>query len=44
MADEMVLASQRVRPAVLEARGFAFRWSDLGQALADLVGPVEVRS
>jgi hypothetical protein len=38
MADEMVLASQRVRPAKLQAQGFAFRWPELEPALASLVG------
>jgi uncharacterized protein (TIGR01777 family) len=38
MADEMILSSQRVVPAGLLAQKFAFRWPDLGPALADLVG------
>lgn len=33
-ADELLLASQRVRPAVLERTGFAFASPDLGGALA----------
>lgn len=37
MADEMILASQRVRPAKLLAAGFGFRWPELGPALRDLI-------
>ncbi|MDR7484371.1 MAG: TIGR01777 family oxidoreductase [Armatimonadota bacterium] len=37
MADEMVLASQRVVPAKLQAQGFAFRWAGLRAALEDLL-------
>ncbi len=37
MADEMILSSQRVTPAKLRAEGFAFRWPELGPALANLV-------
>lgn len=37
MADEMILASQRVMPGSLQHAGFAFRWPELGPALADLV-------
>ncbi len=37
MADEMILASQRVRPSRLTAAGFEFRWPQLGPALGDLV-------
>ncbi len=37
MADEMILSSQRVIPAKLQAHGFAFRWPELGPALANLV-------
>jgi len=37
MADEMILASQRVTPARLEAHGFQFRWSELEPALRDLL-------
>jgi uncharacterized protein (TIGR01777 family) len=37
MADEMILSSQRVVPAKLQAHGFAFHWKELGPALADLV-------
>ncbi len=37
MADEMILSSQRVTPAKLQARGFTFRWPELGPALAGLV-------
>jgi len=39
MADETVLASQRVRPAALEAVGFAFRWPELRPALEDVLRP-----
>ena len=39
MANEMVLSSQRVLPARLQAAGFAFRWPDLGPALKDLAAP-----
>lgn len=38
MADEMILASQRVVPARLQQAGFEFRWPSLRPALADLVG------
>jgi hypothetical protein len=34
-----LLASQRVRPAVLESRGFRFRFPSLDLALADILGP-----
>ncbi len=37
MADEMILSSQRVAPAKLQAQGFVFRWPELGSALANLV-------
>ncbi len=37
MADEMMLASQRVVPRKLQARGFQFRWPELEPALRDLV-------
>ncbi len=37
MADETILASQRVRPATLEAVGFAFRWPELRPALEDVL-------
>ncbi|MDR7483639.1 MAG: TIGR01777 family oxidoreductase [Armatimonadota bacterium] len=37
MADETVLASQRVVPARLQAAGFAFRWPDLRPALEDVL-------
>ncbi len=36
MADEMMLASQRVVPRKLQARGFQFRWPELEPALRDL--------
>jgi uncharacterized protein (TIGR01777 family) len=39
MADETVLASQRVRPAKLEAVGFAFRWPELRPALEEVLRP-----
>ena len=38
MADETVLASQKVRPKVLTALGYKFSDPDLGKALASLVG------
>lgn len=38
MADELLLASQRVRPAALLASGFAFRDAALAPALARLLG------
>lgn len=37
MADEMMLASQRVVPRKLQVRGFQFRWPELEPALRDLV-------
>ncbi|MDR7554161.1 MAG: TIGR01777 family oxidoreductase [Armatimonadota bacterium] len=37
MADETILASQRVRPATLEAVGFVFRWPELRPALEDVL-------
>ena len=36
-ADELLLASQRVRPAALERTGFAFASPDLGAALASML-------
>jgi uncharacterized protein (TIGR01777 family) len=36
MAEEMILASQRVMPARLLAAGFAFRWQELAAALENL--------
>ncbi len=36
-ANEMMLASQRVVPARLEASGYAFRYGELGTALENLV-------
>ncbi|MDR7543092.1 MAG: TIGR01777 family oxidoreductase [Armatimonadota bacterium] len=38
MADELLLSSQRVLPARLQAHGFRFRWTELEPALRDLVG------
>lgn len=38
MADELLLASQRVVPARLRARGFAFELPELERALTHLVG------
>ncbi|MDE3085887.1 MAG: TIGR01777 family oxidoreductase [Acidobacteriota bacterium] len=38
LADELVLASQRVLPAALEAAGFAFRHPRLPDALAAVLG------
>ncbi len=40
MADEMLLASTRVRPAKLERSGFAFHDRDLGDTLSRLLGRV----
>lgn len=37
VADEMMLASQRVVPTRLQEHGFRFRWPELGPALSDLV-------
>lgn len=37
MADEMLLVSQRVRPAALEAGGFEFAFAEIGEALKALV-------
>ncbi len=42
MADEMLLASTRVRPRRLEEAGFAFGDPDLDGALARLLGKVEI--
>jgi len=39
MADEVLLASQRVEPARLMAAGFAFQYSDLRRALESLLKP-----
>lgn len=36
IADEMILASQRVMPTRLLAAGFAFRWQELATALENL--------
>ncbi len=36
--SQVVLASQRVRPSRLVEQGFAFRFPELGPALADLLG------
>jgi uncharacterized protein (TIGR01777 family) len=38
MADELLLASQRVRPDVLVAAGFGFRHTDVTGALRDVLG------
>ena len=38
MADELLLASQRVEPAKLTASGHAFQYSDLRAALQNLLG------
>jgi uncharacterized protein (TIGR01777 family) len=38
MADELLLVSQRVRPAVLERAGYVFTHARLDDALASLVG------
>jgi len=37
-AEELLLSSERVQPAKLLASGYAFRFTDLGAALEDLVG------
>ncbi len=37
-ADELLLASQRVVPARLQAAGFTFRWPEVGPALAFELG------
>ncbi len=37
MADELLLASQRVEPAKLVSSGYPFRFSDLGKALENLL-------
>ena len=37
MADEMLLASQRVEPASLITSGYPFQYVDLGKALKDLL-------
>jgi len=39
MADEMILSSQRVLPARLQAHGFVFRWQELSAALENLTTP-----
>ena len=38
MADELMLASQRVRPAVLQCRGFRFLHPEIEGALAHALG------
>jgi NAD dependent epimerase/dehydratase family enzyme len=38
MADETLLASQRVRPARLLAEGYAFQHPGLAAALRDMLG------
>jgi hypothetical protein len=38
LADSLLLTSQRVLPAALEADGFTFEHPDLDEALADLLG------
>jgi uncharacterized protein len=38
MADELLLASQRVEPAKLVSSGYPFRFSNLGKALEDVLG------
>jgi uncharacterized protein (TIGR01777 family) len=43
MADEMILASQRVLPVRLQQAGFGFRWPSLRPALLDLVGRIGER-
>ncbi len=37
-ADELLLASQRARPAVLEATGYRFRFASLDLALRHVLG------
>jgi len=39
MADPLLLSSQRVRPAKLQAAKFVFRFSDLPTALTSVLGP-----
>jgi NAD dependent epimerase/dehydratase family enzyme len=39
MADEMLLAGQRVLPAKLKATGYGFRHTELEGALRDLLAP-----
>jgi NAD dependent epimerase/dehydratase family enzyme len=41
MATELVLGGQRVVPAVLSARGFAFTETDLGKAVRSVLAPGE---
>jgi len=36
-AEELLLASQRVKPAKLESSGYAFRFNDLRGALENLI-------
>jgi NAD dependent epimerase/dehydratase family enzyme len=43
LADEMLLAGQRVRPALLAASGFRFREPELGPLLARLLEPGNAR-
>ena len=38
MADELLLSGQRVVPAALQRAGFEFQFSELNQALGDIVG------
>jgi uncharacterized protein (TIGR01777 family) len=38
MADELLIAGQRVVPEALQAAGFAFRYPTVDQALADILG------
>jgi NAD dependent epimerase/dehydratase family enzyme len=38
MADELLLASQRVEPAKLLGSGYNFTYTDLRKALEDLLG------
>jgi uncharacterized protein (TIGR01777 family) len=42
MADELLLASQRVEPAKLVASGYQFSFVELRKALEDLLGPAHV--
>lgn len=41
MADEVLLASQRAKPARLVTSGYRFRYPDLGLALQDLLKPTQ---
>ena len=38
MADELLLAGARIKPAKLQRAGFSFRWGDLEAALRSMLG------